>query len=225
MAIGRRPPIYITLRDLPVNVATQNASPAEKLDAIRRASAVVAGSLRLRHELPLRPQVEDFAVASAAGSASLAGQPEYVADVVVRVATGGVVGVDSVTVEVSEDGGTTYGDAVALDADGSTPVDGVTVSVAGTVVAGESLSYSTRVDALVREAVLSQAVYLLVTEVGSDPEGVLTAVWQKRSENAAKLMTSVVANEVKLPRTEDSTPTKDDRRPRWRGTKPKGYGL
>src|SRR5262245_20365277 len=101
-------------------------------NAIRATSGIVAGHVRKRNGPPLAPSIVDLDTSglTLGASATLAGNPLQVADVVVQIAAGGTVGQAGITYKVSRDAGaslptviggppvSTFGAALPLALDG-----------------------------------------------------------------------------------------------------------
>jgi phage gp36-like protein len=199
-------------------------SVADKRQALRRASSWIAPYLRHRHHMPLAVLPEDVTVMSAGGAlASIAGTPGRVADVVVKIASGGRVGVDALSCAVSFDDGATFGAPVALDPSGEAEVDGVTLSLAGTWAQGDTIAYAARVDAGVETATVMIASYFCLTARGTSAANEKTL--KDLYDAGMKLIEDMGDGEGHLDPAEDATPTVEERRARWTGKKPSGWGV
>lgn len=74
-------------------------------------------------------------------SATLSGAPTAAAEVAVNVVVGGTVGVAGITYRVSTDDGVTWGQTTALGTAASITVSGVVLTIAGTVLAGDTVRW------------------------------------------------------------------------------------
>jgi len=177
-----------TLRDLDelgIAVEALSALPLrQKRNAIRAASGEVAAPLRKYHLLPLAPAVVDLDVSglSLGAGAELAGAPAHVGDLVVKVIAGGSVGSPGITYKLSTEAGadvprtlggsalTTFGATTALGLDGVIAVDGVTLTLSGSLAAEDVVSWGAEVDAGIKGAVAEIAVDILTGNRGRDGE-------------------------------------------------------
>jgi hypothetical protein len=207
---------YATLRDLDeLGVAAEalaSLSAAHKRRGILAASARIAPYLRKRHQLPLRPDVTpiDTSGLVGGGSASLVvvSAPVLVQDIAVQVFDPGTVGFVGVTVQVSTDAGTTYGPLTALALTGSLTIDGVMLTLAGPLAAGDVVSWSTRVDFGLCEATVSIAAFIMLNNRGLDPASMetLEARWTK----ALQWATDIGKGIGELDGADDATPGLDE---------------
>lgn len=208
---------YATLRDLgELGVAAKalaTVSSGHKKRAILAASGRIALYLRKRHTLPLTPDVTPLDTTGLihGGTASLtigSPGPAMVQDIAVQVFDPGTVGIVGVTVQVSVDAGTTYGPLTALALTGDLTIDGVTLTLAGPLAAGDMVEWSTRVDFGLCEATISIAAYLLVHNRGVDP--VTMEDLEKRWEKAIQWSKDLASGEAFLDNREDATPELDE---------------
>lgn len=207
---------YATLRNLDeLGVALEalaTLTPAHKRRGILAASGRIAGHLRPKHTLPFKPDVTPLEAGALVGGGSAAltitGTPLLVQDLAVRVAAGGVVGVDAITVEISTDAGDTYRAPVALALDGALVVDGVTITFTGALAALDLVEWSTCVDHGLMEATVAIATYLLLNNRGIPAETMETV--EKRWEKAEKWAEKVVIGGVFLDKDADATPELDE---------------
>ena len=211
---------YATLRDLDeLGVAAEALAmlpAAHKRRAILAASGRIALYLRKRHTLPLRPDVTplDDSGLTGGGTGALAigtTSPVKVQDIAVQVVAPGVVGVDPVTIQMSTDAGVTYGAVTALASTGALTIDGVTLTLAGALAAGDVVEWSTRVDFGLCESTVAIAAYLLLNNRGLDPASMESL--EKRWEKALKWSTDVAAGDAFLDSKEDATPDLDEAGP------------
>jgi hypothetical protein len=197
-----------------------SVSRADKTTALRRASSWIAPYLRHRHKMPLAILPEDVTVTSAGGSlASIVGAPGRVADVVVKIMGGGAV----LTYAVSYDDGGSFGAPVALGPSGELAADGVTLTLAGIWAPDDTIAYAARVDAGVETAAVMVASFFCLTGRGKSPANEKTL--KELYDAGMKLVEDMGDEDAHLDPAEDATPTVDERRARWRGKKPVGWGV
>ena len=203
-----------TLRDVAEAGLPKQANPkpaVEQRRAILRMSGFFAPFLRKKYGLPLPLYITDFVVTSAAGSAALddmgmtAGGDA--ADVRIEVVTGGAVSSGTVGYRVSRDDGAagTWSAPSALDPDGAIMVDGVTITLAGTWAAGETVTYTAGPDPGVRWAVAVLAAHSMYWNRGADPKAMEP---YKDARDKAIEFGRLLANgsEAELDQKTDATP-------------------
>ncbi|MFS8070777.1 MAG: hypothetical protein ACMG6S_30795 [Byssovorax sp.] len=214
---------YATLRDLDeLGVAAEALAmltPAHKRRGILAASGRIAGYLREKHTLPFKPDVTPLDSSGLVGGGSAAltitGNPALVHDVVVRVAAGGVVGVDAVTIEISTDAGATFRAAAPLALHGALEVDGVTLTFTGTLDALDLVEWSTCVDRGLCEASVAIAAYLLLNNRGLSAETMESV--EKRWEKAEAWAKVIAGGDARLDKNVDATPNVEESGPRFTG--------
>lgn len=194
--------------------------PGHKRRAILAASGRIALYLRKRHTLPLTPDVTpiDTTGLLGGGTASLAISnpgPATVQDIAVKVVAPGTAGIVGVTVQVSLDAGTTYGPPTALALTGALTIDGVTLTLTGSLAAGDVVEWSTRVDYGLCESTIAITAYLLLNNRGLDPASM--ADLEKRWEKALQWSKDVAAGDAFLDSKEDATPDLDEAGPYGEG--------
>lgn len=199
-------------------------SKDDKTRALQRASSWIATYLRHRHKMPLAVLPEHVTVTSANGAlGSVEGTPGQVADVVLKIGGGGLVGVDALTYAVSDDDGASFGALVALGPSGQAEADGVMLTLAGTWAPGDILVYAARVDAAVETATVMIASYFCLT--GRGTSGANEQTLKELFDAAMRLVKDMGDEDAHLDPTADATPTVDERRLRWKGKRPVGWGV
>lgn len=163
---------YCTWRDvmeLGVGIeALVPLTPRQRAQCVLWASGYIATALRVRHTLPLTVGLECLAVPSAA-TAILTGGPSQVADVVLRCSTAGAVAGGAVGYQLSTDAGETWSAARVLDASGVVVLDGVTVTIGGTLAVNDVVSWSAALDSTVRGHAAALAAMRGLRVRGLDP--------------------------------------------------------
>lgn len=174
--------------------------------ALRFASAHFATYVRPRYGLPLKPWVQDLDASGLEGGAAVVqeGTPTLVQDVVIRFPGAGTVGVAGLTYELSTDGGSTFAAAAPLPLSGVVTVDNVYTTVAGAVLAGDQLTYSTVVDEALCGHTCAVAAWTLLHNRGLDPA--VEAELQRRFDAALAWQKDVRDGTAQLDPAHDATP-------------------
>lgn len=225
----RRPLQFATIKALgkppaPPPQTFANVSSDDKTQALRRASSWIATYLRHRHKMPVAVLPEDVTVTSASGAlVSVNGTPGRVADVVLKITRGGLIGAETLTYVVSYDDGITFGAPVTLGLSGEASIDGVTLTLASVWAPGDALVYVVRVDAAVEAATVMIASYFCLAGRGKSPANDKTL--KELYDAGMKLIMDMGNEDAHLDPGEDATPTVDERRARWKGKKPAGWGV
>lgn len=218
-----------TLRDLDELGIAEEALAArplrQKRNALRSASGIVASSLWRKHQLPMAISVVDgdpdtYGLTLGA-TATLAGTPLHVADVVVRIVDGGPVSGGACTYQVSLDAGasgprvpggadvSTFGPVVTMPASGVVAVDGVTLTLAGTLADDDEVTWSTAVDEGVKLLVVWIAAFILLGNRGVDTE--TKDALQRLYDLALKRLDQVADGvQAQLAPNADATPDLDE---------------
>lgn len=164
---------YCTWRDvmeLGVGIeALVPLTPRQRAQCVLWASGYIATALRVRHTLPLVVGLECLGVTGAAATAVLTGAPSQVADVVLRCSTAGAVAGGAVGYQLSTDAGETWSAVATLPASGVVVVDGVTVTIAGTLAVNDTVAWSAGLDSTVRGHAAALAAMRGLRVRGLDP--------------------------------------------------------
>ncbi|KYG11415.1 hypothetical protein BE21_57535 [Sorangium cellulosum] len=212
--------LYATLADLaelgpPFSIIAMKTE-AERLRALRAGSADVALYLRKRHTLPLAVLMEEVTPSGlASGSAEASGDPEEAFDAWVRVSTGGAVSGGATAVQVSNDGGYTWGTARTLPSSGAITVGPMTITFSGTLAVNDSVRVRAGVDYSLRQAAVAIAAYKLVYNRGVDPESRDGQELRTLYEDAIATARAIGEDEGRLEGSADATPALDEAGPRW----------
>jgi hypothetical protein len=212
--LGTRPLVqeFCTLRDLDeLGIAAEAiaAVPVRvKRRKIRHYSGEMASALRPRHTLPLVVGVEDLDVSLLSSTATvvLSGEADRVADVAIRIVAGGAVSGGAVTYQISRDAGIddSWGAVATLPSSGIILLDGLTITVAGTVAADDLFSYSAGVDTVVAGHTAALVTGSMLDWRGLDPASAQTL---ERAVKAAQAwMNQIKPGDRALATDADSTP-------------------
>lgn len=213
------------LNDMSVPLeALASKTPQQKERALRAASGILATYLRGPYELPLAVTIEETSAEGFdTGDVAFEGAPAEAFAAMVRIAAGGEVGFDAITIERSLDGGETWEDAEPLPSSGRLSWSSVVFAFSGVVQAGAIAKLCAGVDWGIRQYVVDVGAYILVFNRGADPGSMHGQELSKRRDAAIAWGKDVQKRDAKLEEGSDATANVIEPRPRGGRRSSTGY--